>query len=59
MQYYASLSASYLRTLADKFNDMMKSGDIHVLVEEMFKQPVDETLHISYNRSMKGFLYPK
>jgi len=37
MQHYASLSASYLRTLADKFNDMMKSGDVHVLVQEMFK----------------------
>ena len=37
MQHYASLSASYLRTLADKFNKMMKSGDVHVLVEEMFK----------------------
>lgn len=57
MQHYASLSASYLRTLADKFNEMMKSGDVHVLVQEMFKQPIDETLHISYNRSMRGFFY--
>jgi len=32
MRYYASLSAEYLHTLADKFHIMMKSGRLHKVI---------------------------
>lgn len=35
MQYYASMSAEYLRTQADKFHRMMKSGRLHKVITMM------------------------
>lgn len=35
MQHYASMSAEYLKTLADKFNTMMKRGHIENVLETL------------------------
>lgn len=37
MYYYTSLSASYLRTQADKFNNFMKCGTLSRVIEHSFK----------------------
>jgi hypothetical protein len=35
MQEYASMSAEYLKTLADKFNMMMREGHIEHVLETL------------------------